>query len=60
MLGTTEWLHKLWSLERYSAPQLVIVWNYVGLYIYVYGYAELLVTANVAPSSTILSTPMGG
>jgi hypothetical protein len=21
MLGTTEWLHKLWSLERYSAPQ---------------------------------------
>jgi hypothetical protein len=21
MLGTTEWLHKLWLLERYSAPQ---------------------------------------
>jgi hypothetical protein len=21
MLGTTEWLHKLWPLERYSAPQ---------------------------------------
>jgi hypothetical protein len=21
MLGTTEWLHKLWPLEWYSAPQ---------------------------------------
>jgi hypothetical protein len=21
MLGTTEWLHKLWPLDRYSAPQ---------------------------------------
>jgi hypothetical protein len=21
MLGTTEWLHNLWPLERYSAPQ---------------------------------------
>jgi hypothetical protein len=21
MLGTTEWLHKLWPLEQYSAPQ---------------------------------------
>jgi hypothetical protein len=23
MLGTTEWLHNLWPLEWYSAPQLV-------------------------------------
>jgi hypothetical protein len=21
-VGTTEWLHKLWPLERYSAPQI--------------------------------------
>jgi hypothetical protein len=25
MLGTTEWLHKLWPLERYSAPQRYLV-----------------------------------
>jgi hypothetical protein len=25
MLGTTEWLHKLWPLERYSAPQSKLV-----------------------------------
>jgi hypothetical protein len=25
ILGTTEWLHKLWPLERYSAPQSLLV-----------------------------------
>jgi hypothetical protein len=26
MLGTTEWLHNLWLLEWYSAPQCEMLW----------------------------------
>jgi hypothetical protein len=44
---STEWLHKLWPLERYSAPQLVlcninnIIYNIIHDIHNIYNYIKL-------------------
>jgi hypothetical protein len=49
MLGTTEWLHKLWPLERYSAPQSWLVSSFTSF---------LLDSFSISFSSTWLIIPI--